>query len=289
MAPRLGIAFTVREKFGWALAALQRVYRFGEVPFTLYFVDCGYPEAIRTEINRFLADKDNVVRLRTPGFVWPSVALNLIVPRLQEEYLCVIQNDVLIQSGYFGELLATFEEHRCDMVQPETFELQDGAYRPHRHEYTDCGIFKVDGRWYVHVSIEGRSKPLPPIRRIQHFEMHTLMFSKRAVQRIHPFPAINTREHIDLAMRAYHDGLTAFINERAKASYVLPPLQASDAAYFNYRWDVTAARAAHQQVAERWHIANMPNAMQFIAGHRKFLLPERLKHGPAVCEVDTFE
>jgi hypothetical protein len=72
MTARIGIAFTVREKFGWALVALQRLYRHAEVPFTLYFVDCGYPAAVIAEIDRFLADKGNVVRVRVPNSFGPA-------------------------------------------------------------------------------------------------------------------------------------------------------------------------------------------------------------------------
>lgn len=289
MTAKIGVAFTVREKFGWALAALQRLYRHAEVPFTLYFVDCGYPAAVIQEIDRFLADKDNVVRLRIPNFVWPSEALNLVVPRLAEEYLCIIQNDVLIQPGYFRELLSTFETQGCDIVQPETLELQNGEFRPHRHEYTDTRILKMNGRWYMHMEVKGLPKPPPPVRRIQHFELHTLMFTQRAVRRVSPFPVLNTREHLDLAMLAYHERLVAFVNENAKASYVLPPIQASDAKYFDFRWDLKAARAAHREVSQRWDIANMPNSMNFIEGHREFLRPENFKQDAPVCEIDVFD
>ena len=43
--PEVAVAFVIREKFAYALASLQRLYRFADAPFRLYFVDGGYPGA----------------------------------------------------------------------------------------------------------------------------------------------------------------------------------------------------------------------------------------------------
>lgn len=285
---QLGVAFTVREKFGWALAALQRIYRVAEQDFTLYFVDCGYPKPILTEIERFLADKSNVVRIDSPRFVWPSEALNLALPRLQDDHLCIIQNDVLIERGYFRELLSTVSTHGCDMVQPDTSEMQAGEYRPHRHEYTDTRIVRKDDKWWVQVPILNLPAEKPPERRIQHFELHTLLMTRRAAERVWPFPVLNTREHLDLAMRAFTENLVVYVNDRAKASYVLPPIQTCDQDYFDFRWNIAAAEQAHTTVQQRWGLGNMPNSMRFIAGHRAFLLPENVRQQEPTCELDVY-
>ena len=223
--PSVGIAFIVREKFGWALAALRRIYQFVDTPFTLYFVDCGYPIAVRREIDAFLAGRANVVHIAAELFLYPNESLNLVIPRVQEDYLCIIQNDVLIEPGYMSAMLATFGEYACDMVWPMTFELQGSMRKPHRDEFTDTRIREVGGKLLVQVREPAPAVPPPPVRQIQHFELHTLMMTASAANLVWPFPSINTREHIDLAVHAFRRGMTVYANENACASLQIAPIE----------------------------------------------------------------
>ena len=76
--PEIAIAFVVREKFGWALPSLQRLYRYIDQEFTLYFVDCGYPAAVRRQIGDFFRDKNNVVEIRATRYLLPNESLKSI-------------------------------------------------------------------------------------------------------------------------------------------------------------------------------------------------------------------
>lgn len=282
MDRRVAVAFVVREKFGWALASLERLYRHATEPFVLYLADCGYPPPIRAEIDRFLAGRDNVVRLDSPRFLLPNESLNLLLPAVTERYLFVVQNDVLVEPGFFDELLDTFGRQRCDIVQPHTDEIDGatGAVRPHRAEFTDTGIVPRGDLLFVQVPLAELPDPLPEVRRIRHFELHTLALATEAARRMAPYPAINSREHVDLAVHAYRLGLTACINERARASYVLPPIRDYDVPYFRFRWDEGLAYRSHEVVMRRWRIGNMPSAMSFVAEHGRFLDPARVRATP---------
>ncbi len=287
--PSVGIAFIVREKFGWALAALRRIYQLVDTPFTLYFVDCGYPIIVRREIDAFLAGRTNKVHIAAERFLYPNESLNLIIPRLQEDYLCIIQNDVLIEPGYMSAMLATFDKYACDMVWPMTFELQGGMRKPHRDEFTDTRIREVDGRLLVQVREPPPAVPPPPVRRIQHFELHTLMLTTRAANLVWPFPAINSREHIDLAVHAFRRGMTVYANEDARASYVLPPIRDYDQAFFRFRWDLPVAKGSHVCVARRWNINPFPGSLYFVKQHNGYAAPDRVLHDrPEACEPDIY-
>ncbi|CAG0988654.1 hypothetical protein BURK1_02148 [Burkholderiales bacterium] len=293
--PQVAVAFVVREKFGWALASLVRIYRFADVAFRLYFVDCGYPKPVVAEIDRFLADKDNVVRLVSPAFLLPNESLNLLLPRVTERYVCIVQNDVLVGRGFLGEQLATFARHGCDIVQPHTDEIdgETGAMRPHRHEYTDTGIVRQGGRLLVQVPAGDLPPTLSEVRRIRHFELHTLMLTTRAARQMSPLPAINSREHVDLAVHAHARDFVAYVNERARAAYVLPPIRDDDAEYFRFRWDERLALRSHELVMQRWRIANMPTAMSFVVQHRRFLDPRLVRRtapdSAAWSEADIYD
>ena len=288
--PTVGIAFIVREKFGWALAGLKRIYQFIDTPFTLYFIDCGYPPIVRKEIDAFLADQTNVVYVTSERFLLPNESLNLVIPWLQEHYLCIIQNDVLIEPGYMRALLATFDEHHCDIVWPMTFDLQDGRREPHRDEFTDTRIREVNGGLLVQVSEPPPADPPPPVRQIQHFELHTLMMTASAAKLVYPLPVINTREHIDLAANAYRRGMAVYANEHARAGYVLPPIRDFDVAYFKFRWDMEVAAASHTNVARRWDIIHLPMSMAFVRQHNAYATPNRvlLHNESEPCELDVY-
>lgn len=284
---RVAIAFVVREKFAWALPALQRIYRYTKEPFQLYFVDCGYPPELRSEIQTFLADFDNVTWIERTTYLYPNEALNLVIKRARESYLCLIQNDVLIEENFMSELLDTFVQQGCDIVWPMTYELEGGKREPHRDEYTDTRIEEQGDTFKVQQPKSPDEIENTAVRRIDHFEMHCLMFTRKAAESLAPFPRINTREHIDCAVCAYKKGLIVFANERARANYVLPPIHDFDADYFAFRWDAQLADASHREVALRHRISPMPSAMGFVLQHGKNALPEkRIRGGAVTSELD---
>ncbi len=287
--PSVAVAFIVREKFGWALAALRRIYQFVETPFTLYFVDCGYPVVVRNEIDEFLLGRENVVYVPATRFLFPNESLNLIIPRVQEDYLCIIQNDVLIEPGYMSAMLTTFDEYDCDMVWPMTFELQGGTRKPHRAEFTDTRIRESGGKLLVQVRESPIAVSPPPVRQIQHFELHTLMMTASVASRVWPLPVINTREHIDLAAHAYRLGMTIYANENARAGYVLPPIREYDQAYFRFRWNLKVAMHSHICVARRWNIDPFPGSMRFVKLHGSYADTDKVLHDrPDPSELDIY-
>jgi hypothetical protein len=286
---RFAIAFTVREKFGWALASLRRIYAHFEVPFTLYFVDCGYPAMVRAEIEGFLADKSNVVRIDSGRFLLPSESLNLVVPRITEDFLYVINNDVLIEPRFGTCALQTFEQYGCALVAPETIEIQRGWREPHRAEYVSGAIVDQDGVLRVEVpQPAGAGKP-EPVRRVQHFEPHALAMTRAAALALHPLPVLNTREHIDMAVHAWRLDLAVYADDRARAAYLLPPIRDYDLPYFEFRWNRQTALDSQARVQARWNVADFPDSMPFIDEWREFGTDKWvLRTYPDVCEDDDF-
>ncbi len=287
--PSIAVAFIVREKFGWALPALKRLYRYVAQPFQLFLVDCGYPPKIRAEIDDFLQTKANVQVLESFRYLYPNEALNLVIAQVKEDYLCMIQNDVLIEEHFMDELLGTFQKFSCDIVWPMTYEIHNGEREPHRDEYTDTCIRQQGDRLLVQQEKSPSEIETNPERRIQHFEMHCLMFRTEAAKKLAPFPAINSREHIDCAVAAYQLGMQIYANERACANYVLPPIHDYDADYFSFRWDPAVADRSHREVAQRYGISPFPSAMGFVLSHGKHALrSRRIKSPPETSEIDTF-
>lgn len=283
-----GIAFIIREKFGWTLPSLRRIYAYTEVPFRLYVVDSMYPPEIRAAIVAELRGRNNVVWIRCRRFLYPNEALNEVIARLAEPYLCLVQNDVLVEPGYLRFMLETCEQLGCDLVSPLIDEYEGESRKLHRG--TDCsglGIVERAGRLEVNVprTVEQRDGR----KRLYHLELHCLMMTAAAARAFHAMPRLNTREHYELAIRAWRRGQHAYLDERAHVAYVLPPIRAYDRAYFRFRWDRIQALASHCYVRDRWRVENLPNVMEFIETMNEYLQQERVITDHAeLFEIDRY-
>jgi hypothetical protein len=289
-AAQVAIAFPVREKFGWALAALRRIYAYTEVPFRLYFIDCGYPAAVRAEIDAFLAGRGNVVGIRASRFLFPNEAVNEAIARMEEPFLSIVQNDVLVHPGYMRAQLEALERFEAEVVFPLTYDYKDGAREMHRDEYTDTCIVAAEGRIRAQQPRPGAAPDPDEARRVEHFELHSLTMSARAAREFYPLPYINTREHIDLAVHAWHKRLAAVHEPRAHVGYVYPPLREYDVDYFRFRWDRKHAAQSHVYIARRWNMHAVPGSLSFVDEHNAYADPQRVKRGAAApSEADIYE
>ena len=283
----IAVAFVVREKFSWALASLRRLYAIAGAPFTLYFVEGFYPPAVLAEIDAFLAGKDNVVRIQAGRFLYPNEALNLVIERFTEPWLCLLQNDVMISGGILAQFLKSARALDCGLLMPATLDVEQGAPALHRETDAAWDIVETAGRAAVVVVDE------PEIRHgcmaTWQFEKHCLFMSGAAARAVWPLPPLNTREHIDLAMRLKRGGFTGYLDPLAQAMYVpTPPMPLRDfeCDYFRFRWDMLRARQSHDYVRETWHIDELQDAMRFCADQNRALTPQAvLRNYTAVSEL----
>lgn len=274
----VAIAFIVREKFGWALESLKQLYAHSREPFALYIVDCGYPPEIRAQMESFLEGRRPVEWITADRFLWPSEALNLVTARATESFLCRIENDVLVAPGFLDFLLETMRDLDCEIVAPLTLEAEPGhAPTPHRDDGGGTqGVFarEPDGG----LSIFERRFPATENGRLRvhRFELHALLFRTAALRAISPLPNLNSREHLDLALRAWDAGYRAYLDRRSVCTYMYPPLDARDKEFFRFRWNPAAAQRSHAYVKATWRIRRMPRAMDFVRRHQDFLREENV-------------
>ncbi|MBK8726181.1 MAG: glycosyltransferase family 2 protein [Holophagaceae bacterium] len=280
--PDLAVVLVIREKFSLALECLRRICAETGPVFTLRIVDCGYPAPVRAAMEAFLAGRPRVVWIESPRPLLPGEALNLALASVREPLLCQIQNDVLIEPGFLARMVATQRETGCDIVAPLTLDLAPGGEaKPHRDEGGGTlGIFErePDGRVAI---FERRRLPEEAGRiRVHRFETHALLLRTEALRALGPLPALNSREHLDLALRAWNAGCRVLFEPRAVATYVLAPIHRSEVAFFRFRWDLALARRSHAEVKAAWRIRRMPRAMAFVARHRALLEEARVLPDP---------
>ncbi len=276
--PDIAVAFIIREKFGWTLESLRRLYANCPEPFTIYIVDCGYPPEIRAGMEAFLESRAHVEWIDADRFLYPNEALNLVTARATEPFLCKIENDVFVEPGFLGFLSETSRALDCEIVAPLTLEAEPGkAPVPHRDEDGGTrGRFErePDGR----VAVFERRSPDTEAghTRVHRFELHAMLLKTEALRAMSPLPALNSREHLDLAMRAWTAGFRAYFDPRAVATYVYPPIHGFDREYFRFRWDPAMALRSHAYVKATWNIRRMPRAMEFVRCHQEYLREENI-------------
>ena len=275
-APRVAVAFTIREKFSYALASLHRLYELAELPFTLYFVDGRYPAPMLQVIEDFLADKPNVVWVGAGRFLYPSEALSLAVARAREPLVFSLQNDVLIGRGALQHLVASLERLEADIVVPTVLDLAGGAPAQHRDADNEVPIAFVEREGTIHGAPEAAPRWQDGGRRIDYFELHCFLARTAALREFSPLPPLSMHEHVDLSIALWRAGRRVFHDDRARVLYAgSPPLPLRDfeADYFRFRWDPTRARLSDQFVRDKWRIAELFEPGHFIAHQLQALKP----------------
>jgi hypothetical protein len=281
-APDLAVVLVIREKFGWTLECLRRICAETEPAFALYIVDCGYPPPVRAAMEAFLEGRPRVTWIHSPRPLAPGESLNGALASVREPLLCQIQNDVLIEPGFLACLSGTLVASGCDIVAPLTLDQVPGGPRaPHRDaDGGTRGIFVAEPGGVIAI-FEGRRLPPEGDRiPVHRFETHALLLRTAVLRDLGPLPPLNSREHLDLALRAWKAGCRVLFEPRAIATHVFPPLHRFDVDFFRFRWDPGWARDSHARVKAGWKIRRMPRAMAFVMRQQAFLREEAILPDP---------
>lgn len=270
--PELAIGFIVREKFSAALESLNRIYRFTDIPFKLYFVNTGYPPAILQELQAFLQDKEHVLTLNYDRFLLPNESLNEIIQHLTEPALCVVENDVMVEPGYIQSMLKVLHRHHCGIVSPRIYH---GFGEDKLHFDPPISVITKQAEHYVS-DVVRYPKPgyqlVEGERQIFHIEKHCFLMTQAAAKVICPLETfLNTREQIDFSLKAFEAGQTIFMDPNAYVSYMPPPIEPVDEEFFRFRWDVDCAQFSNDYIEKKWRLLNFRKSMEFIHEMNKFL------------------
>jgi len=275
--PEVAVAFTIRHKFIWTLASLRRLYDLAQVPFRLYLVDGGYPGELRRPLDQFLADKGNVVRLTARRFLYPNEALNLVLNGIAEEYVFLLQNDVMIDGDALRSALQTAKRLACDVVSPEVLDNAAGTPAAHHESSAALAIReRADGLW---VEADGSPELRDGYRRLHLFEMHCLLMKTQALRAIGPLPPCNVHEHIDVAIAWWRQGRKVYLDQGSRVLVMdtpPEPLRDYEVPYFRFRWDRARAQQSQEYVRKRWRMANLFDVMPFVDEKHGALRPDKI-------------
>jgi hypothetical protein len=269
--PKLAVAFVVREKFGWALAALRRLYAHTAEPFRLYFVDPGYPPQVLKEIDALLAGRD-VVRIKLPGFALPNEQINAVLPRVSEPWLALFKNDTLVGPRWLELMRESCARHQAAVAFPMLQETRDGEVIMHRDLMTRMVFTDVGGRLDVLRLAKPGELPIDAdgVHPVHLIETHGLLFRTDVAKALWPLPLISARNHLDISIHLWRRGVTVVHDPRVVMTSVFPPIRDYDLDFFRQRWDQHTAYESHVYIHRRWAVIKVPNALPFIRDHVEY-------------------
>ena len=96
MSPSVAIGFLPRERFSMGAESLQSVLDNTTVDFELVVVHPGTPDRYRKEVDDLLRGRSNVRTIALDRFLLPAAARNLVVAATDSDYVCLVENDMLV-------------------------------------------------------------------------------------------------------------------------------------------------------------------------------------------------
>ena len=272
--PQVTVGLCPRERFSKAPEVLARILSNTTVPYRLIVVDCNTPGSIWLEMERQLAGRDNVEVIRTPEHLLPAACKNLIIEQVDTEYLCLIENDVLVGSGWIERFLDSSRAHAAEVIIPLIYEVFDGhpeiPCRPHFDENL--------GKVVEHQTPEGQRHTIEPrttsrftdpgsLPRPQEFmEGHCLFFCKTLLDRMQRLDdTCSGSDEVDLSMAVRAAGGSAIFDPTCVVTFVQPPypLDEVDRPYFLMRWEPRRVEDSHRRLVKRWKLTHSPQLLGF--------------------------
>lgn len=116
------LGFFPREQFALAAESLQRIFDCTDIPFNLIVVDCNTPKVYWQQIEQVLKGRNNVKVIRSDRYLQANELRNLVIQEAKDDFLCFVENDVLVEEGWLSHLITACKEQSADVAVPRIIE-----------------------------------------------------------------------------------------------------------------------------------------------------------------------
>ena len=283
-APAVTIVVVPRERFSMALASLDSIYAFTDLPFHLVYVDGGSPWRVRRGLRRRAA-AHGFELIRTRRYLTPTEARNMGLRRVRTPYVVFIDNDVVVTPGWLPALVRCADETGAAVCGPLQLIGPPEEERIHVAGGT-ARILEDAGRRYFQDTQRWSGRTISAVRHelvrepVELVEFHCLLARRDVLEGLGPLDErlLNNQEHTDLCLRVRDAGHAIVFEPASVVSYDTPtPLALSDLRYFFLRWSDDWTRRTHEHFAAKWRLdarrPGLDSAIAFSRWHRR--LPTR--------------
>ena len=267
--PTVTIGFFPREQFSLAAESLQRILDYTDIPFNLIIVDCDTPALYWQQVEQLIKDRRNVRVIHVDHYLLPNQSRNLLVKEVEDEFLCLIENDVLVSEGWLSRLVSACEETPADVAVPLIIEGRPGSRAVHWDPNAGClQEVKTDGgpKWEILPATgEQRYDPCGRRRAMEFLEDHCILFRRCVFDRIAEFDeSLTQRQHIDLSIALHHAKVPIVYEPEAIVHFWHPyPPAIEDLDFFFMRWDIALAAKSCERIRNRWNLIELPGDHSF--------------------------
>ena len=205
--PKVTVGFVPRERFSVAHECLESILDCTHIPFNLLVVDCNTPRKYKERMERVTKGCNNVEYLTTEEYLSQGQSRNLLIERAHDDYLCLTENDVLVEEDWLSHLLSACEDSPGSVAVPHIMEGPE-PLGPAHFDWRLYRIKEVKDGDGVKIDIVERTswEDYEPgkfvLRREEFIETHCMLWDMMAFEKYGRFETeTNTREEIDVSLR----------------------------------------------------------------------------------------
>jgi glycosyltransferase involved in cell wall biosynthesis len=265
------IGFSPREQFSLAAESLQRIFDYTCIPFNLIVVDCNTPKVYWQQIEQVLKGRSNVKIIHANDYLMPNQSKNLVIQEAKDDFLCFIENDVLVEEGWLSQLIAACEEHPADVAIPRIIEGPVGETKVH----WDPGLGQIRS---VQTTNGVKWEILPPTGDLQldqgshrrtiqlSGEAHCQLYRRSVFDKVVPFDdQVTYLDWIDSSLALYNAKISVVFEPKSVVHFSHPyPPRVDDLDYFFRRWDLKQAVNELDRIEKKWNLVPRTADVDFV-------------------------
>ncbi|EGJ34108.1 MULTISPECIES: glycosyltransferase [Moorena] len=279
------IGFIPRERFSVAAECLQRIYDRTHIPFKLIVVDCQIPKVYRQQIENVLEGQRNVKFIHTDHHLLPNQCRNLAIREAKDDFLCLLENDVLVEDGWLSRLIEACDEYPADVAAPLVLERLGQFEKVHFDDRLD-DIKPIQTSDGIKLKILPRSTPKEDDRNasdrrtMKFIETHCMLFRTEVFDRIGEFDeSITAQEEVDVSLALYDKQVPIVFEPKAVVTFLPPPpIYPDEKEYYYLKWNPDTYRQDYLHVAKKCNLDNPPSAMGVVTARRKYASDDNPKN-----------
>jgi GT2 family glycosyltransferase len=276
---RVTVVVAPREQFRVTRPALESIFAHTALPYNLVYVDGGSPSSTRRYL-QLRARQRGFRLIRTEHYISPVEARALALPHVDTEYVCFIDNDVLVTPGWLDGLIRCADETDAWAVgplycnqNPALGLIHMAGGQAHIREESGRREFYEDHRFpqrrLSEVQAHLRREPTELV------EYHCKLLRTETFDKFgYEDPRyLSSTESLDLCLRLREAGYPVYLEPAVVvANQEPPPFLWSDLPFYLLRWSDAWNRISLRCFREHWDI---PADDRWISRHYRWLTGHR--------------
>jgi GT2 family glycosyltransferase len=258
---RTTVVIVPREQFRVTQASLESIRAHTDFPHKLVYVDGGSPASTRRYL-RTRARQMGFPLIRSDHYISPTEARALALPHVDTEYVCFIDNDVIVTPGWLDRLVRCADETGAWAVGP-LYCNEDPALGiihmagglAHIREENGRRAFFEEHRFpqQLLARVQGQLRRAPT----ELIEYHCMLLRSETFDKFGSQDPryLSCAESLDICLRLRDAGYPVYLEPAAIVSNLQPPpFRWSDVPYYLLRWSDAWNRISLRCFRETWDI-----------------------------------